>query len=228
MKNNNRENVYRLGWDTVKQDWPLWIFMAGFLAAGFILYPMLPEQVPSHWNVKGEVDRYSSRAFGAFFAPLLTVGIYLLMLVTPILDPRRANYTRFIGAYRFLRWGLVLFMGGLYVVTILVALGYELDVSLIVKAGVAVLFIIIGNFMGQFRHNYFVGIKTPWTLASEEVWQKTHRMAGKIWVVIGFLQLALAFVQASWSAALYVSLIAIMVIVPLVYSYLAYQELPKE
>ncbi|HHV63206.1 MAG TPA: DUF1648 domain-containing protein [Firmicutes bacterium] len=225
MEGSNRENGYGLKWETLRQDWPLWVWMAGLLVAGLFLYPILPERVPSHWNIRGEVDAYSSRAFGAFFAPLLNIGLYLLMLVLPLVDPRRENYARFAGAYRLLRWGIVLFGSGLYLVTILSALGYRVNVALGVKALVAILFILIGNFMGQLRHNYFVGIKTPWTLANEEVWRRTHRMAGPLWVVAGFLELALSPVQALWGSFLFFTLTAIMVVVPIVYSYLAFRRL---
>lgn len=174
---------YTLSWGSLKREWPLWLVLAGMLAAAFILYPLLPERVPVHWNWKGEVDGYGTRLQGAFTAPLLALGIYLLMLVTPLIDPRRKNYARFAGAYRLLRWGFVLFMAGIYSVWMAAALGYPVDIGLAVKMGISLLFLAIGNVMGQVRHNYFVGIKTPWTLASEEVWQRTHRLAAKVWVL---------------------------------------------
>ncbi|MHB1420346.1 MAG: SdpI family protein [Bacillota bacterium] len=226
-KRNDQQEVKGnlLIWESLRHDWPLWVWMAGLLIAGFLIYPQLPEQVPSHWNVRGEVDAYSSRVFGAFFAQGLSIGIYLLMLLIPSIDPKRENYSRFAGAYRFLRWGFVLFFSGMFIVTNMVALGYQLDVGLIVKAAVSVLMIIIGNVMGQLRHNDFVGIKTPWTLANEEVWQRTHRLGGKIWVLGGLLMLALSPVQARWGAVLFFILVVAMAIVPTVYSYIIYRRL---
>lgn len=222
---NDNKNSYRLNWATLGRDWPLWILMAGFLVAAFFIYPQLPDKVPSHWNIHGQVDGYSSRFFGAFFEPLLAPFLYLLLVLTPLVDPRKDNYVRFAGAYAFLRWTLLLFMYSLYIVTLLVALGYAIDTSMFVKAGVALLLTIIGNFMGQFRHNYFVGIKTPWTLANEEVWRRTHRLGGRIWVLCGLGCLALSPVSAAWSAYLYFALILIMAVVPIVYSYGVYNRL---
>lgn len=216
---------YRLDWPTVKRDWPLWIIMAGLLLASILVYPHLPDKVPGHWNIQGQVDAYYSRSFGAFFAPFLTIAIYLLMLLIPLLDPRRDNYQRFSGAYTFLRWSLVVFFMLVYAATILVAMGYQVDVALMVKALVAILFIVIGNFMGQFRHNYFVGIKTPWTLANEEVWQRTHRMGGRIWVLGGFVCLAMAPLQANWSAYVFFAVLFLMTCIPVVHSYLVYTKL---
>lgn len=221
----DQRKSYRLDWDTVKSDWPLWVLMAGLLLSAVLVYPSLPEQVPGHWNIHGQVDAWYSRSFGAFFAPLLSIAIYLLMLFVPVLDPRRDNYQRFSGAYTFLRWSLVIFFMLIYAATILVALGYQVNVALMVKAMVAVLFIIIGNYMGQFRHNYFVGIKTPWTLANEEVWQRTHRMGGRLWVAGGFICLAMAPFQASWSAYVFFAAILLMTIVPIVHSYIIFSKL---
>lgn len=220
-----KNDTYRLNWDNLKTEWPVWIVMAGLLLGAVLVYPHLPEQVPSHWNIQGEVDDYQGRFFGAFFFPLMIVGLYLLMLVLPVIDPRRENYARFRGAYTFLRWGFVIFMTILYGVTIAVALGYGVDVGWMVKAMVAGLFIIIGNYMGQFRHNYFVGIKTPWTLANEEVWQRTHRMGGKLWVICGLICLVVSPFNTTWAAVMFFGAIAVMTLVPMVYSYLLFARL---
>jgi uncharacterized membrane protein len=218
--NKNNENKYRLNREMLLREWPLWIIMAGLLVTAVLVYPHLPPQVPGHWNIHGEVDKYYPRAFGAFFPPLLAIGMYILLLITPVLDPKRDNYMRFPKAYAAVRWVLVIFFGILYVATIMVSLGYNLNISLIVKALVAILLLVIGNFMGQFRHNYFVGIKTPWTLNNEEVWQRTHRLGGKIWVIGGLVCLATSPFEASWSAWIFMGSIAVMVLVPTIYSYI--------
>jgi len=158
---------------------------------------------------------------------LLAPVLYLLLILLPLADPRKENYVRFANAYAFLRWALLIFMYGLYVVSLLVSLGYAVDTGLFVKAGVAVLLTIIGNFMGQFRHNYFVGIKTPWTLANEEVWQRTHRLGGRIWVLCGLGCLALSPFSGAWAAYSYFALLMIMVLVPMLYSYVIFERLKR-
>jgi uncharacterized membrane protein len=218
-------NSYRLEWKTVSRDWPLWILMAGLLLTAVWVYPHLPDQVPGHWNIHGEVDAYYSRTFGAFFEPLLVIALYLLMLLLPLIDPKRDNYQRFTTAYTFLRWSLVILFSLLYATTILVALGYPINIGLIVKAMISILFIIIGNFMGQFRHNYFVGIRTPWTLANEEVWQRTHRLGSKIWVIGGLVCLSMSVVDAAWGAIVFFISLMGMTIIPIVYSYLIFAKL---
>ena len=220
-----KENGYKLDWDTFKKDWPLGVIMVGLIVAAFFIYPHLPEQVPIHWNLKGEVDSYAGRTLGAFLMPFIVLGVYLMMILLPVIDPRRDNYFRFRNAYRLMRWILVLFLGGLYVLTMLFSLGYDVNISMIVKAGVALLLTVIGNFMGQFRHNYFVGIKTPWTLANEEVWQQTHRLGGRIWVLGGLICLAMSPSNALWANYLYFTAIMVMALLPMIYSYLLYRRI---
>lgn len=216
---------YKVNWDTFKEDWPLWVFMIGLIVTAIFIYPHLPEQVPSHWNLKGEVDSYMTRPQGAFAMPLLALSLYLMMILVPVIDPRRDNYFRFKNAYRLMRWSLVLFLGGLYILTMMFSLGYDVNISLVVKAGVALLLTMIGNFMGQFRHNYFVGIKTPWTLANEEVWSQTHRWGGRIWVLGGLICLAMSPLNALWANYLYFATIIVMAVLPMVYSYLLYRRI---
>ncbi|MGB9791525.1 MAG: SdpI family protein [Thermacetogeniaceae bacterium] len=228
MEKKKSANGYSLNWEALKGDIPLWFWLAGMLIAATLIYPHLPERVPSHWNFRGEVDAYSSPLFGAFFAPLMSIGLYLLLLVTPLIDPKRENYTRFAEAYRLLRWSFVLFMSALYAVTVLNALGHRIDVGFMVKALTGILFVIIGNFMGEFRHNYFVGIKTPWTLASEEVWQRTHRLGAKVWVAGGLACLLTAPVPGAWGMAIYFAAIAAMVAIPTVYSYILFRRQRSE
>ena len=102
-KGKLNQDTYQVNWDMLKREWPIWTLLIGTLIAAIVIYPHLPDQVPIHWNIKGEVDNYGSRAFGAFMLPLTNIGLYLLMLFLPLIDPRRDNYARFAGAYRLMR-----------------------------------------------------------------------------------------------------------------------------
>lgn len=212
--------------EEIRGDWPIVLLILATLIAGFIIYPSLPDRVPSHWNIHGEVDGYSSGFWGAFGIPLLAAGIYLMMVVLPGLDPRKENYVRFKGAYRAIKLVLVLFLTMLYVIIVMSALGYSIPVSRFVTSAVGLLFIVLGNFMGQLRHNYFVGIKTPWTLASEEVWRKTHRLSSKVWVIAGVAMALAGLLAGGDKAALIIGAsIAVTLIIPVGYSYLAFRQL---
>ncbi|MBC7105772.1 MAG: SdpI family protein, partial [Firmicutes bacterium] len=180
------EAKYRVDRKTVLKDWPALAVLAAMLVAGVVLYPHLPDLVPAHWNIRGEVDNYFSRFWGAFALPFLATGIYLAMLYTPYIDPRRHNYARFEGAYRAVRVGLVLFLGLLQGVILVVAVGGSPGlVPRVVPAAVGLLIVVIGNYLPQARFNYFFGVRTPWTLASEEVWRRTHRFSGPAFVLGG-------------------------------------------
>lgn len=211
--------------ENLKNDWYLFLIMLIPLVIALYLYPKLPEQIPTHWNIDGKIDDYSSKAFAAWFFPLLNLALYFFMLIAPIIDPRRRNYFRFAGAYRIFRVFFSVFMSSIYLVTLLIALGYDIRVDLFIKIAVALLFMVIGNFMGKFQHNYFVGIKTPWTLANEEVWRKTHRLGGKIWTVSGAILFILGFFTIRWVSYLYFAVIIIMAIIPMLASYLFYRQL---
>jgi len=208
----------------IKQDWPVLFFILATLAAGLLLYPRLPDMMPGHWNIKGQIDGWVSKPFGVLFFPLLNLGLYPLMLLLPRIDPRRENYRRFAGVYRLIRLFLHVFLALLYIVTLLAALGYTLRVDAIVKFAVSLLILVLGNYMGKIKHNYFVGIKTPWTLASEEVWYKTHRFAAPLWVGAGILGMAISVFRQVWLNWLYFASLIVIGLVPIIYSYFLFRK----
>ncbi|MBC7324190.1 MAG: SdpI family protein [Moorella sp. (in: Bacteria)] len=222
------ENRYRVNVKMIARDWPALLALGAMLAAGIILYPYLPDLVPAHWNVRGEVDNYFNRFWGAFALPLMTGGIYLLMLFIPYLDPKRENYPRFDRAYRAVRLGLVIFMAALYATTLVVALGGPAAlVARFVPLAVGLLFILIGNYLPQARHNYFFGVRTPWTLASEEVWRRTHRFSGYAFILAGIVFIIAAFLPPPANFVLAMAGLIIAAIVSVVYSYLAFRRVSR-
>lgn len=157
--------------------------------------------------------------------PALAAGIYAMMLVLPVVDPRRANYPKFTGAYRAIRWSLVFFMAMLHGIVLASALGCKVPVDRALPALLGLLFGVLGFFMPSLRHNYLVGIRTPWTLASEEVWRKTHRFAGIAYVIAGAMSVTGALL-AGGAIAFKVALTVIVVASALsvVYSLLAFSS----
>lgn len=207
------------------REWPLLLLLLLLLVAGLVAYPHLPERVPAHWNLAGEVDRYQSRFWGAFAMPLLGLGIYLLMLVAPRWDPRRENYARFLPVYRFTRTALVLLTAVLQGVILAAGLGRAVPVGLIVQCALSSLFLFLGNQLGRVRPNYFFGIRTPWTLASEEVWRRTHRLGAWLLVGAGLVGLASAPLPAPFNAALFFGGLAVAVVWSTLYSYFVFRRL---
>ncbi|MDI3280388.1 MAG: SdpI family protein [Bacillota bacterium] len=157
--------------------------------------------------------------------PLLGLGIYLLMLVVPRWDPRRENYARFLPAYRLTRAALVLFTAVLQGVVLAAGLGRAVPVGPVVQGAVSFLFLLIGNQLGRVRPNYFFGIRTPWTLASEEVWRRTHRLGAWLLVGAGLVGLASAPLPAPFNAALFFGGLAVALGWSILYSYLVFRRL---
>jgi uncharacterized membrane protein len=214
---------YRLA-GAVREDWPLFVLFATAVAAAAWSYSSLPERVPIHWNVRGEVDGWGGRAFGSFGMLGLFFGTYLLLLLLPLVDPRRPSYARFRSTYRLLRWCTTLLMVGIWAVVLLAARGVPVRVDVVAPVGVSLLLIVIGNTMGRLRPNWFVGIRTPWSLANDEAWRLTHRVSGPVWVAAGLLGLLGPLVGGPSGAIMMIGPIVGAAAFSIVYSYFAYKR----
>jgi uncharacterized membrane protein len=211
----------------LKQDWLIIILILLGFAIGAYFYPLLPDKVPIHWNFQGEINGYGSKWFGAFGLPLINLALYVMLFVLPYIDPKRKNYADFQSTYQFIKYLLIVFFLGIEVFTLLLATGAVVNQPMFIQILISLLFILLGNVMGRVKHNYFVGIKTPWTLANEDVWRKTHRLAAPLWVIGGIVNILLAALGASFNGISFGIIVAIITIVPMVYSYFAYQKIVK-
>lgn len=209
---------------SLKKEWPLLCILLGALIYGVYVYPTLPDKVPSHWNLNGEVDNWSSPFWGAFGIPLMNMALYPLFFIMPKLDPNKERYIQFTGAYNAFRYIFHLFMAGLYVVIIMATKNQPVNVGQLVPMGVAVVLMVTGNYMGKVRKNYFFGIKNPWTLANEEVWQKTHRMSGTLWFFSGLIAFVGAMFGGKAGHFIFFTMIVVIAVVPMVYSYLVFRK----
>ncbi len=190
-----------------------------------VLFNRLPDLIPMHWDVNGQIDAYYPKFPWAFMAPVIGILIVLFMDILPKLDPKRENYDKFKSQYQYIKIFMLLFFVVIQFITISVSLGAAfIKVDMIIKLMVGIMFIFIGNLMPKLKHNYFVGIKTPWTIANESVWLKSHRHGGFIWFATGFALFGLAFIPGSISAAIYFSLILIASFEPIIYSYLCFRK----
>ena len=189
-----------------------------------LIYGRLPEQVPTHWGFSGEIDDWGPRFPYAFFGPLIGAALWILLPVLRRIDPRRRNYERFDETFWLLLNVLTIGMLYLHGLTLAVALGYSLNVSRAMLFGIGLLFVALGNYLPRLRSNWWMGIRTPWTLDSEEVWRRTHRLGGRTFVVGGLLCMVAAFLP--WGLAPWVSLGALTFasLTPLVYSYVIWRR----
>lgn len=189
-----------------------------------VLYPKLPEMVPIHWDLDGGVTYGEKIKLFPLAGLSLVVGILMPLLAK--IDPRKQNYERFADAYFGTRIILLVFMIVMMSITLTESL-YPglLQVGRVVCAMVAVLFILLGNLMPKFKSNFFIGMKTPWALSSENVWNKTQRLSGRLFFFGGLVILISCFVvpekQLFWGA---MGIMLLICLIPAVMSYLWYQQ----
>ena len=202
-------------------DWVYWGMALVPFAISLVFYSRLPEQVPTHWNGAGEVNGYSSRLMACFGIP----GFMLLMAVVVnfafLADPKRANIARSRELKQITRWFIVILAVLVQCITMLSGVGVELNVGLLTSVPISILFIVIGNYMPKCKQNYTMGIKRPWTLADEDNWNRTHRLAGYVWTAGGILMLIMGFFHLAY---LFFLVFMAMVLIPSVYSYLIYRK----
>lgn len=191
---------------------------------GVALWSSAPERIPVHWNLAGEVDRYGGRFEGLFSIPLVTLGVYVLLLFLPRVDPRRANYERFWGYYSVLRVCVTLFLILIQAPALLYVFGIEVDVAAMVPVLVGALFVVTGNVLGKARPNWFFGVRTPWTLSSKRSWIKTHRLGGWTFVALGLLWMLSAFVAPTWGFLLATAATLAGSLWLIAYSYLVWRQ----
>lgn len=190
------------------------------MALGLYFYKELPEQMPIHWNAAGEVDGYAPKMLAVFGFPVFFAALELLMFFVILNDPKKQNQSNIMRQLGL--WSLPVIGIIVYTVTIFSSLGYDLPITTIGTLLVGVLFIVLGNYMPKAKQNYTIGIKLPWTLDDTENWNKTHRLAGFLWVIGGIVFLIGAFLPGG--AILTIAAVLVMVLVPTVYSYLLYQK----
>lgn len=186
-------------------------------------YPLLPEQLASHWNIQGEVDGYMDKFWGLFLMPILMIIFTFFLYLIPKIDPERKNIEKFEGTFEFFILVFNLFMLYVYVLTILWNIGYSINMISALMPAYALLFYFMGYLMGKSKRNYMIGIRFPWTLASDIVWDKTHKLAEKLFKLTSIIVLLGLFFSQYAFCFLFFPLI-ISIIYLFVYSYLEYQK----
>lgn len=201
------------------------VLVVAMFVAAFVLYPNLPAIVPTHWNFRGEADGFSSRLFGAFLLPCIGVVFLVLFPVLRRLDPKAENYAAFRTTWEWIQTAILGFMTYVFVVQMVATLrpAQSAMVGQYIVFGVGVLFVLLGNFMGKIRQNYFVGLRTPWSLADPEVWQKSQRIAGYAFV-LGGIAIVVQSLFPGPSPAFFFGTVLLMVALPVLYSYLAFRR----
>lgn len=193
---------------------------------GLYFYNQLPDLMPSHWNISGEIDGYLPKNIAVFGLPVFMAAINCLVIVATQLDPKRqSNPDKLVNK---IYWMLPILSVLLSAITYRVALGHDVDVATTVVAFVGIIFMVIGNYLPKIKQNYTIGIKIPWTLNSEDVWFKTHRLAGTIWFSGGLIIFVCAFISGFVAALALGAFIVAGVFVPTIYAYYTYKKIEEK
>ncbi len=189
------------------------------ILVGVILWNQLPERVPSHWNLSGEVDGWRSKAFLVFGMPLILLAVQWLCMLGTAADPKKQAHSEKV-IYLIL-WIIPILSVTLNVISYLVALGKPVRVEIVMPVIIGLVLTIVGNYLPKCKQNYTIGIKIPYTLNSEENWNKTHRFAGWLWTVCGIVIMLTGFFSSFW---ILFGAMFVMVIAPVIYSYILYRK----
>ncbi|MBR2937390.1 MAG: SdpI family protein [Oscillospiraceae bacterium] len=207
----------------IKKNWKVLVITSLMIllpiVAGVILWEQLPERIPTHWNAAGEIDGWSSKPFAVFGLPLFLLGIQWLCVLGTGADPKKKNHPEKI--LHLVLWIIPVLSGLLSAVTYAVALGKAVRMEVIMPVFIGLVLAIVGNYLPKCKQNYTIGIKIPWTLNSEENWNKTHRFAGRLWLVCG---LVIALTGFFGGFMIFFGVVLLMVLAPCIYSYLLHRK----
>lgn len=194
---------------------------------GIYFYDELPDPMPSHWNASGEVDGYMDKDIALFLMPGISLFVFVLFLLIPKIDPLKKNIEKFRDYYDWFILLMIAFLIYIYFVTIAWALGYQFSMNYAILIPLAVLFYYIGVLCENSKRNWFIGIRTPWTLTSDVVWKKTNRLAGKLFKILAGVFIIGLLLPPGFFIYLIIAVVLIA-LYPVVYSYFEFQKLSKK
>lgn len=211
------------------------IYSAALVALMLLLsayaWDRLPQDapIPVHWNAQGQVDRYGSRTEGLLLLPATAAAIALLFAAIPFIEPRSRHLRQSRNAYLALWAAVLALMAAVHLFIVLHALGLPLDPNVAIPIAIGLLFILIGACLAKIRSNFFMGIRTPWTLSSELAWNKTHRLGAKLFLILGLLMLLWPWLPLrQWAAPLILTAALLLLATLVVYSYLVWRNDPDK
>ena len=198
------------------------IILIFFVVAGYF-YPQMPERMASHWNASGQADVYTSKFWGLFLMPFISIGLSLLLVLIPRIDPLKANIEKFKKYYYNFVILMVLFFFYVYLLTIFWNLGIRFNMTQLLSPAIGVLFYFCGILVEKAKRNYFIGIRTPWTLSNENVWNKTHLIGGKLFKASGVIAVLGAFFP-DYAILFMLIPVILLTFFTIIYSYWEYQR----
>lgn len=206
-----------------KHLYPL-VLIAITILVWVVYLPELPKELPIHWSLSGEVN--GTAAKGNAFVKMISIMVFLygMFALLPKIDPKKDNYKYFTKGYLTITNSVLTLMFMVNMLIIFRGVGYDLPIAHIAPVLMGAILMVLGNFLQQVRTNFFIGIRTPWTLSSEVVWRKTHRFAAKVFFSAGILLILFGLLPMQWAGMGTLVIIVITVVLPILYSYLVYRN----
>ncbi len=186
----------------------------------------MSEKMASHWNIQGEVNGYMSKFWGLFLMPIISIGLLILFILIPKIDPLKANINKFRKYFDGFIVLIMIFLFYIYLLTLFWNLGFRFDMGRLMVPALGILFYYCGILVENAKRNWFIGIRTPWTLSNEKVWEKTHKIGGKLFKIAGLIALLGIFFP---NYAFYFILVPVLLVAvyTIAYSYFEYQKETK-
>ena len=212
-----------------KSKWTLMITSVIILLpifGGLLLWDQLPDKVPFHWGINGEVDGWASKPVAVFLMPAMMLAVQWVCVLATTMEPKSKNATatKMMG---IVLWIIPLLNIVLHVMVYTAALGHKINAAVVMPLIVGAMFVIIGNYLPKCKQSYTMGIKLPWTLNDEQNWNATHRLAGKLWVAGGVLTMLCAVLPSVATFIVMMGVLVVMLVVPTIYSYRLYKKQQK-
>jgi uncharacterized membrane protein len=200
------------------------ILVLGMVVFSLAVYADLPARVPTHWNMRGDVDGWSNKIWGAFLLPGAGALLLVLMPLLRRIDPRNKHYERFDNTFWLIVNIILVFMLAMHVLSLGVALGWPLNMGRVMNVVVGLMLMGLGNYLPRVRSNWWMGIRTPWTLDSERVWRETHRVAGYAFVAAGAVTLLSSFLPPAVAFTVCMVSVGTAALLPMIYSFMLYRR----
>jgi uncharacterized membrane protein len=188
------------------------------------VFTRLPAEVPTHWDLHGQVNGTMAKFPGAFLASAMAIVLWFVLPLLRRIDPRRASYERFDATFYLVVNAVALILAMVQGLTLAVGLGMRVDMTRSILVGLGVMFAVLGNYMPRLRSNWWMGIRTPWTLESEEVWRRTHRFGGRTFMAAGIIVVLATLLPTEAAGTIAFAAMMIAGLLPVVYSYFVWRS----
>jgi len=198
------------------------IILSSFVI-GICLYPKMPAEMASHWNAQGQVDGYVSKFWGLFLMPIISLILFFLFILIPKIDPLKANIEKFRKYFDGFIILIILFLFYLYLLTIFWNFGVQFSMNQVLAPAFGILFFYCGILIEKAKRNWFIGIRNPWTLSNDKVWERTHKIGGKLFKVVGIIAF-LGIIFPNYEFFLILFPVIAVSIYTVIYSYFEYKK----